>query len=200
MKVVKGRKVGTTPYLAGERVDSKGRDPRQLDPSAKTSIAGNPESSYAIIVGGKDTWPDFCLQKLDPEAAPDYLHEEKMDCSFRGYKGPWKRNKPLVEVWIGDTIVLAVVNSGCTQTTVCAASDGHCRKCSEHCLHSWGFRCIRAEEVQADCNGMNWEASSRLSGDPALLDAPQHRLAPSIGCGYLSNEGPWGGGTITLNR
>lgn len=39
-----------------------------------------------------------------------------MDCSFRRHKGPWHKAKPIMEVKIGDLVVLTVVDTRCTHT------------------------------------------------------------------------------------
>lgn len=56
----------------------------------------------------------FCLQKYSYKQGQEHLHDEKMDCSFRCHRGLWKKNKLVIEVKIGDVIILAVVDTGCT--------------------------------------------------------------------------------------
>lgn len=60
----------------------------------------------------------FCLWKSQVKVLINCPHDEKMDCSFRCHKGPGHHNKPVVKVKVGDTIILAVVDMGCSQSMI----------------------------------------------------------------------------------
>uniref|UniRef100_A0A7M4ETG7 CCHC-type domain-containing protein n=1 Tax=Crocodylus porosus TaxID=8502 RepID=A0A7M4ETG7_CROPO len=68
--------------------------------------------------GEKGHISHFCLgtaQNLSPGMEK---HDEKIDCSFGQRWGQGQRNKPVMEVRVGDTIIPTIIETGCSQTMV----------------------------------------------------------------------------------
>ncbi|KYO38491.1 hypothetical protein Y1Q_0015720 [Alligator mississippiensis] len=71
---------------------------------------------YRCREKGHISW--FCPRATRDSTPMVERHDEKMDCSFGRHQGPGHKNKPIVEVHIGNTIIPSIIDTGCSQSMV----------------------------------------------------------------------------------